>query len=288
MLLLYRDFSNQQNIADAISLEDQHPSLGVKFGGHNDDSDPGVEIESSMPHTILAENLGFPGGLPLLFNKYRHRDGLSPWDATSAHLFDDDAAQYSEDMTPFVPHWHQLAGTHAVLRKIFQSKPDGHACTGMLIADDVGLGKTCQATMVIAALADAVQLQRDGKRLPPLLGAFSLPCYIPVAYNRIASLPYLAHRKAIPNRPILIIAPGTLLSQWSTELKLLLNPKAFDVFTYGISGNFSKAFWDDDGPYIKSNQPPCRRVIVASHSVSGITISTSQILIIFLGTYSRF
>jgi SNF2 family DNA or RNA helicase len=77
----------------------------------------------------------------------------------------------------------------------------------------------------------------------------------------------------IPNRPVLIIIPGTLLSQWSTEFKLLVNPKAFDVFVYGLSGQSPKAFWANDGPYLKSNQPASRRVIIASHSVSGIKIS---------------
>ena len=70
VLLLYHDFANQPDIADAVSLEDQQPSFGVRFGEHDDESDPGVEIESSMSPTMLADNLGFPAGLPLLFNKY--------------------------------------------------------------------------------------------------------------------------------------------------------------------------------------------------------------------------
>jgi TATA-binding protein-associated factor len=124
-----------------------------------------------LPDT-LADNLGFLDGLPLLFNKYRHRDGLSPWDPDSARLFEDEEAQHNKDMTPFVPHWHQLAGTHAILRKVFYSTAEKNACTGMLVADDVGLGKTCLATMVIAALADGVQLQKTERNLSPLLGAF--------------------------------------------------------------------------------------------------------------------
>jgi hypothetical protein len=172
VLLLYRDFANQPHIADAVSLEDQQPSLSVKFAEYNGNSDPGVEIESSMEPSLLAERLGFPDGVPLLFNKYRHRDGLiTPWDTNVAHLFEPEAAQDNEDMVPFVPHWHQLAGTHAVLRKVFNSEQDKDACTGMLVADDVGLGKTCQATLIISALADAVQLRKKEKELPPLLGA---------------------------------------------------------------------------------------------------------------------
>lgn len=179
VLLLYRDFANQPHITDTVSLEDQHSSLGVKFGVYDGNSDPGVEIESSMSPTILAERLGFPDGVPLLFNKYRHCDGLTPWDPNSAHLFDPEVAQDDEDMTPFVPHWHQLAGTHAVFRNVFNSEQDENSCTGMLVADDVGLGKTCQATLIIAALADAVQLQIHKRSLPPLLGALLSTIFCP-------------------------------------------------------------------------------------------------------------
>jgi len=132
-----------------------------------------------MSPTTLAERLGFPDGVPLLFNKYRHRDGITPWDPHSAHLFEPDVAQDNEDMIPFAPHWHQLAGTHAIFRQIFNSEPDTKACTGMMVADDVGLGKTCQATMVISGLTDAVQLQKNEQPLPPLLGVLRSPIFCP-------------------------------------------------------------------------------------------------------------
>lgn len=133
-----------------------------------------------MEPSLLAERLGFPNGVPLLFNKYRHRDGLiTPWDTHVTHLFEPKAARNNEDMIPFVPHWHQLAGTHAVLRKVFNSERDQDACTGMLVADDVGLGKTCQATLIVSALADAVQLRKEKKDLPPLLGALLSTTFCP-------------------------------------------------------------------------------------------------------------
>jgi hypothetical protein len=161
-------------------------------------------------------------------------------------------------MTPFVPHWHQLAGAHAIIRKVFASESNKDACTGMLIADDVGLGKTCLATLVIAFLADAVLCQRKKRPGPPLL----------------TSLPYLAHRKDVPDRPTLILIPGTLLTQWSTEFKLTVNPKAFDVMTYGTGLSAHRAFWATNGPFLQSNQPLSRRVIIASHPVRGVKIST--------------
>ena len=83
----------------------------------------------------------------------------------------------------------------------------------MLIMDDVGLGKTCQASMVLAALADAIQLQQDGKNLPPLFGALLSAIFVPNTYNLIASHPYLACCKVIPNCPVLISIPGTLPNQ---------------------------------------------------------------------------
>lgn len=98
----------------------------------------------------------------------------------------------------------------------------------------------------------------------------SLLHFVRNTYNLIASLPYLAHREEIPDRVVLIIVPGTLLTQWSTELKILVNPKAFDIFVYGTVGQSPQAFWDDRGPFLQSKQPLSRRIIIASHSVSGV------------------
>jgi len=99
---------------------------------------------------------------------------------------------------------------------------------------------------------------------------WSLLYFVPNTYNLIAELPYLAYRDEIPDRTILIIVPGTLLNQWSTELKILVNPKAFDLFVYGTVGQTPQTFWADLGPFLQSKQPPSRRIIIASHSVSGV------------------
>lgn len=98
----------------------------------------------------------------------------------------------------------------------------------------------------------------------------SLLHFVRNTYNLIASLPYLAHREEIPDRIVLIIVPGTLLTQWSTELKILVNPKAFDIFVYGTVGQSPQAFWADQGPFLQLKQPLSRRIIIASHSVSGV------------------
>lgn len=168
--LFYQDFATLPSLQDSVALENQQPSLSFKFGKSAADADLGVECEYSMSSTDLAHNLGFPNGTPVLFNQFRHRGGLTPWDPEHAPLFADPNAQRNPDLSRFNPHWHQLAGVHAIIRRVFSSKQDcDESCTGMLVADDVGLGKTCQAILVIAFLADAVYRQEENLSLPPLL-----------------------------------------------------------------------------------------------------------------------
>lgn len=71
-------------------------------------------------------------------------------------------------------HWHQLCGVHAVVRINFTETPAPNRCCGVLIADDVGLGKTFQAAATIAFLSELYmrQMLRRSKSvpLPPIIG----------------------------------------------------------------------------------------------------------------------
>ncbi|KAF8881145.1 P-loop containing nucleoside triphosphate hydrolase protein [Gymnopilus junonius] len=250
VVLMYRDFTNTTPLEDSISLEAQQPTLRVTFGERSELSDPGVEEECRMRPEQLAQNLGFKNGLPLLFNRFRHRDGLSPWDPAYTSLFEEKKARKDPNMTLFSLHWHQLAGVHSIIRNAFASKANPKNCPGVLIADDVGLGKTCQSVAVIAFLADAVHRQKQKLGQAPLL----------------VKKPFLGESNTIPDLPILIIVPGTVQAQWASEFRLTVNPKAFDVMVYGTGIQSHKEFWAKDGPFRRSNQPLSSRVIIASHS----------------------
>jgi hypothetical protein len=79
--------------------------------------------------------------------------------------------------------------------------------------------------------------------------------------------PYFGGSRTIPNRPHLILVPGTILGQWESEIKMVLNPKAFDLFIYTTGKAFREEFWSDEGPFSQSKQPAVNKIILASHSV---------------------
>ncbi|TFK59812.1 hypothetical protein BDN72DRAFT_780239 [Pluteus cervinus] len=262
---MLRDLSRKEDSADLINLymdlfsspaPEDSASLGsvqnipIIFGELPDGGDPGVEVEATMSPEQLATSIGLTNGLPFFFNEYRHQGGATPWDEGWAEQFHPDKAESNPDMARLSLHWHQIAGVHAILRKMFASTPDSDRCCGILVADEVGLGKTFQSAAVIAVLAELAIRQQKGIPLPPLF----------------ALAPFLREYNQLPDFPHLIIVPGTLLVQWELELKGVGKPAAFDLFVYKANRDFHKAFWAEGGPWALSEQPMFRRIILASHS----------------------
>lgn len=153
---------DEQPIPDVSASKQQLNDLGGDFG---------MEVEGQMPPDALAFALGFKSRhLPRLFNTFRHRDGISPWD--QVELFRDRNFDSLPDfLTSSFLHWHQLAGVHSIARNTFTTSPRSKDSVGMLIGDEVGLGKTAQAIAFIAFLCQNIWLQ-DNKLPPPkILGA---------------------------------------------------------------------------------------------------------------------
>lgn len=189
---MLRSLATEEDISDILNLyracfdpscEDtsafEHNPASYKIGSLAKDADLGVEIESNLSHVDLGQNLGFFNGTPLLFNIHRHTGGLTPWDDPTAF----EGADQDDAFIPFSLRWHQLTGVHAVLRRLFTKEPTP-GDLGMLIADDVGLGKTLQCLAIVATLTEYIGRQslmnlpsqsRDpSSTLPPLLRKWSL------------------------------------------------------------------------------------------------------------------
>jgi TATA-binding protein-associated factor len=132
------------------------------------DLDLGVEKESKMNIDELSLALGYTNRLPFLFNPSRHGAGCNPWD--DAEAFDESAPNFDpEKITPSALHWHQVAGAHAIFRTVFSKPTDGKEnYRGMLIADEVGLGKTAMVITVLATLSHLVWIQKNNDRVPRL------------------------------------------------------------------------------------------------------------------------
>ncbi|KAF8054476.1 P-loop containing nucleoside triphosphate hydrolase protein [Lyophyllum atratum] len=208
--------------------------------------DFGMEEESVMTYGMLTGSLGFRTGLPPQFNKLRDRFGSTPWE---------DAAPFEckhppENIENQRLHWHQVAGTRSICRSVFTKVADPAHVPGMLIGDEVGLGKTAQTLTFIAFLMQAIWLQKNNKKLPKIL----------------EERPYLRGSKDIPSAPHLIVCPGTLVPQWVHESKVFFQRKKIEILVYDSQTNAAE-FWGPDGPLRRSPHDPHHIVIVASHSV---------------------
>lgn len=166
-LMYHEHFDNPLNAIDDLPLIEREPLIKNPFGPLVNDADTGTEVEALLSDEVIADNLGFVNKIPLLFNAHRHMDGHNCWANPEAFEFNVKA------LPPWIKkielHWHQLAGMHAIVRAIFTPEPLPKHCTGVLIADEVGLGKTYQAATVVASLADAA-MRQDGMKISRLLG----------------------------------------------------------------------------------------------------------------------
>ncbi|KAG9077291.1 hypothetical protein FRC06_008994, partial [Ceratobasidium sp. 370] len=161
---------------------------------------------------------------------------------------------------PLKPRWHQLVGCGKMLSGFFTQEPGGEPQPTML-CDEVGVGKTLQIIGVISMLAHIIELQRAGKKLPPLLEE--------------ANLKYFAGKEVIESLPILIAVPCTLSSQWVAELKKFTQTGAFNILLY--SRNTAGTFFTKDSDFNRAcamkdkngNSIAHRTIIVAEVTALG-------------------
>lgn len=171
---LYEEFFNEISDGDDI-LNSGSSTLSVELGD-TASGDLGMDVEQKMSPEEISHQLGFSkAGLPLQFNIHRHTAGLTAWEKDHASIFEHD----SPEIIPNRLHWHQLAGVHSFARAVFTPESNPEACTGFLISDEVGLGKTAQVISIIAYLNQSITLEERKRSetqevtdLPPILGKF--------------------------------------------------------------------------------------------------------------------
>ncbi|KAG5634213.1 hypothetical protein H0H81_002857 [Sphagnurus paluster] len=251
---LYRTYFDTNEPGDYLPLDDQHLSIAARLVAP-DGTDLGVESESLMTPQELAASLCFDMGLPFLllfiFNKYRHCDGYSNWDKKFEHLFEEKDGKINKDLVPISLHWHQLCGVQAIIRMNFSPQASKRVCPGVLIADDVGLGKTFQAAALIAFLCKPMT-RHD---LAPTLESPATNMYLPPIINLISM--------EILNFPM------ALIEQWYNELRIVFKPRRVDILKYEVAKSKKSDigdFWAASGPFYKSKQKASGKIILVSHS----------------------
>lgn len=176
VLNLYHEYFDQ-----AVEDEEEPPisdALPEKQKLNDCGGDFGMEEEAKMTPASLAFSLGYRTGVPPSFNTVRDRSGLTPWDNPDSFTYTNIDA-LPDNLTKLRLHWHQLAGNHSIMRSILSKVPDTSRALGILIADEVGLGKTAQAIAVIAFFMQAVFLQQTDRKRPRILCESVLlsPCH---------------------------------------------------------------------------------------------------------------
>jgi hypothetical protein len=175
--------------------------VNIGLGASSKGEDLGMGDESSMNSETIAARLGFlRNSLPHQFNRHRHRMGLTSW--TNPEDFQDPS---SANLQRTSLHWHQLAGVHSIIRSTFSPERNmcGH-CTGMLVCDEVGLGKTALVIATIAFLNECLSSERK-EHPPPILGEHILRN----VSNRISCLPF----------PPMALNRGTPIFEWQEHSK---------------------------------------------------------------------
>jgi hypothetical protein len=185
----FQSLANENDIEEILSLFESlnAPSEEISFdsldfigtdsanGIAEDDEDLGVKLEKTKSYKELTAALGLDGDgrLQVLFNEARHVGGYTPWSPDHKKLFEDFLkGDPHADLRTIRLHWHQVAGVHATIRKIFTMEPSSSNPAGILIADEVGLGKTFLSITVsgwIIQLAMAQSLESPPPP-PPIVG----------------------------------------------------------------------------------------------------------------------
>lgn len=177
VISIYMDYFSNPVTADPVDIS---PLLDIKFGDNVAGTDPGVEVEIRLDAMTLCYNLGYAYKdlLPVVsVNRLSSCTGVTGWSPETSSLFVDNAKNRANpDMRLFRLHYHQLAGVHSILRNSFTKQPVPGGTPGMLIADEVGLGKTFLAATTMITLSDIRARQKLGHPLPPLIGK-SHVCY---------------------------------------------------------------------------------------------------------------
>ncbi|KAF5366181.1 hypothetical protein D9758_005658 [Tetrapyrgos nigripes] len=242
---LYNQYFRHDDDDDADAPLDEGDLLAV---GLNEaiPGDLGVTVEQSMTTEQLGQSLGLRNCRPLQFMSLHHKAGVTAWDQLRTFQ----THPLPDIIQPLSLHWHQLAGVHSIVSNVFSEQPLPDSMHGILVADEVGLGKTAQTIAFLAFLNQVIMTQMRNEPVPPIL----------------RKLPYLGASDKIPSGPHLIITPGTLRNQWLQELKTMLLPQSVNIFFYDSSRLGNEEFWVSDSPFNKSVQSMHNRIILTTHS----------------------
>jgi hypothetical protein len=224
----------------------------------------GVEVYQTWTPVQLRSSLGMPQETVPFFNVKRDKDSNhDPWtDAGRQWLAE------AGNGEPLSLRWHQLVGVLKMMENTFEDKPT-------LLMDGVGLGKTIQVSAYFALLIYYREYYSKHSTFPGKFSKlFSLSAQ--VYHSWVAILHLVAKDKwkgtdtNIPNLPLLVVVPVTLVSQLIDELHQYFHHGSVDVLPYLGAFESRLTWWTDYYGQCKNEEG--RRIIVTTPTVSLLDI----------------
>ncbi|KAG1837021.1 P-loop containing nucleoside triphosphate hydrolase protein [Suillus tomentosus] len=229
------------SIHDQLKLCDPHaiPAEPIPEFDPDETSDcdfqwsEGVEEYNGMSEDDLWATLGLPDKQIPFFNILQDPYGdCDPWT-------EDGDTWLKENGEPLALRWHQLVGLVKMVKNAFGGTP-------ILLMDEVGLGKTIQVTALIAVLSFYREFYTMHHCFP----------------GKIAANHWRSDSANIPNLPVMLVIPSSLVAQFTSELHRFLKRGAFDVLPYLATWNSRRTWWEDI--WSRSKQPEGRRIIITT------------------------
>ncbi|PCH35827.1 nucleoside triphosphate hydrolase protein [Wolfiporia cocos MD-104 SS10] len=199
-----------------------------------DDKDRILEVDVEIPASVMDWESGVKEYSSLSLEDIKEVLGLS----------DGQFPCFNSKEDPLGHNPWTLEGLEALVLKMMRCTINGDP---VLLMDKVGVGKTMQAVMFIVLRVYYREYFTQHGKFP---GMFE----------------HEKHIKNLPNGPILIICPPSLLQQWTDKIKRYLKFGHFDLLP--LMGTFRKhdRFWQDDVAKSEQEQPCCQ-IIITTHSV---------------------